>query len=69
MFTDGTWYELHGDMRDAVSAVASLDVSILQDHILAPILGIDDPRTDPRISFVGGIRGTDELEARRARTA
>ena len=42
MFTDGTWYELHGDMRDAVSAVASLDVSILQDHILAPILGIDD---------------------------
>lgn len=64
MFTDGTWYELHGDMRDAVSAVASLDVSILQDHILAPILGIDDPRTDPRISFVGGIRGTDELEAR-----
>ncbi|MEE0703447.1 MAG: DUF1015 domain-containing protein [Collinsella sp.] len=64
MFTDGTWYELHGDMRDAVSAVASLDVSILQDHILAPILGIDDPRTDPRISFVGGIRGTDELEVR-----
>ena len=64
MFTDGTWYELHGDMRDAVSAVASLDVSILQDHILAPILGIDDPRTDPRISFVGGIRETDELEAR-----
>lgn len=64
MFTDGTWYELHGDMRDAVSAVASLDVSILQDHILAPILGIDDPRTDPRISFVGGIRGTDELEDR-----
>ena len=64
MFTDGTWYELHGDMRDAVSPVASLDVSILQDHILAPILGIDDPRTDPRISFVGGIRGTDELEAR-----
>lgn len=64
MFTDGTWYELHGDMRDAVSAVASLDVSILQDHILAPILGIDDPRTDLRISFVGGIRGTDELEAR-----
>ena len=64
MFTDGTWYELHGDMRDAASAVASLDFSILQDHILAPILGIDDPRTDPRISFVGGIRGTDELEAR-----
>lgn len=64
MFTDGVWYELHGDMRDAVSPVASLDVSILQDRVLAPILGIDDPRTDPRISFVGGIRGTDELETR-----
>lgn len=64
MLTDGVWYELHGDMRDAVSPVASLDVSILQDRILAPILGIDDPRTDPRISFVGGIRGTDELETR-----
>ncbi len=64
MFTDGVWYELHGDMRDAVSPVASLDVSILQDRVLAPILGIDDPRTDPRISFVGGIRGIDELETR-----
>ena len=40
----------------------SLDCSILQDCVLSPIFGIKDPRTDPRISFVGGIRGTDELE-------
>jgi uncharacterized protein (DUF1015 family) len=39
-----------------------LDVSILQDNLLAPILGIDDPRTNDRISFVGGIRGLGELE-------
>lgn len=46
------------------SPVDSLDVSILQDCILGPILGIEDPRTDERISFVGGIRGTEELEQR-----
>jgi uncharacterized protein (DUF1015 family) len=39
-----------------------LDVSILQDYILGPILGIDDPRTSRRIGFIGGARGTDELE-------
>ena len=44
--------------------VASLDVSVLQDRLLSPILGIGDPRTDPRIDFVGGIRGTGELEER-----
>ena len=44
----------------------SLDVAILQDNLLGPLLGIDDPRTDKRIDFVGGIRGTAELE-RRAR--
>lgn len=42
--------------------VAKLDVSVLQDHVLSPILGIGDPRIDKRISFVGGIRGTGELE-------
>ena len=41
-----------------------MDVSILQETILSPILGINDPRTDNRISFVGGIRGLEELEAR-----
>ena len=41
-----------------------LDVSILQDHVIAPILGIDDPRRDKRIDFIGGIRGLGELEKR-----
>ena len=44
--------------------VAGLDVSILQDQILAPVLGIKDPKTDERIDFVGGIRGLKELEKR-----
>jgi uncharacterized protein (DUF1015 family) len=44
--------------------VKGLDVSILQDNLLAPVLGIADPRTDKRIDFVGGIRGTQELEKR-----
>lgn len=48
----------------ASSPVDDLDVSILQTCILAPILGIDDPRTDERITFVGGIRGAEELERR-----
>ena len=42
----------------------ALDVSILQDAVLGPLLGIHDPRRDPRIEFVGGIRGTTELQAR-----
>ena len=44
--------------------VKGLDVSILQDHLLAPVLGIGDPRTDKRIDFIGGIRGLKELERR-----
>lgn len=44
--------------------IASLDVALLQDRVLAPILGVGDPRTDPRIDFVGGVRGTGELERR-----
>ena len=42
--------------------VKGLDVSILQDHILAPVFGITDPKTDPRIRFIGGIRGLGALE-------
>ena len=42
--------------------IASLDVDLLQQRILSPILGIGDPRSDTRLDFVGGIRGTDELE-------
>ena len=44
--------------------VDGLDVAILQDYLLTPILGIGDPRVDKRIDFVGGIRGLDELERR-----
>lgn len=47
---------------DAASALSSLDVSVLQENLLKPVLGIDDPRTSKRIQFVGGIRGTTELK-------
>jgi uncharacterized protein (DUF1015 family) len=65
MFLGGTWYGLVP--REPVPAddpIRSLDVSILQERLLAPLLGIQDPRTDKRIDFVGGIRGTAELEKR-----
>jgi uncharacterized protein (DUF1015 family) len=47
---------------NAKDPVASLDAAILQEHLLAPVLGIADPRTDDRIKFIGGIRGMAELE-------
>jgi uncharacterized protein (DUF1015 family) len=63
MYLKGTWYRLTA--RDALvnedDAVGRLDVSILQEHLLSPLLGIRNPRTDQRIHFVGGSRGTDEL--------
>ena len=66
MYLAGRWYEL--EIRAALvpraDPVASLDISLLQDHLLAPILNVGDPRTDPRIDFVGGIRGLAELERR-----
>jgi uncharacterized protein (DUF1015 family) len=49
---------------DRHDPIGSLDVSLLQDRVLGPILGIGDPRTDKRIDFVGGIRGTAELQRR-----
>lgn len=65
MYIDGEWYRLtvkpelcRGDV------VKDLDVSVLQDYVLNPILGIENPKTDKRINFVGGIRGLDELEKR-----
>jgi uncharacterized protein (DUF1015 family) len=66
MFLDGGWYKLEAknDSFDDEDFVKSLDVSILQDNLLSPILGIKDPRSDKRIDFVGGIRGLDELERR-----
>ena len=58
----GRWYGLTA--KDDIipeDAVKSLDVSILQDNVLSKILGINDPKTDKRIDFVGGIRGIKEL--------
>jgi uncharacterized protein (DUF1015 family) len=64
MYVAGQWYRLRAKPGtfDKAEAIASLDVSILQNNLLAPVLGIRDPRTDKRIDFVGGIRGTSELE-------
>ena len=60
------WYRVELDPKsvDRSDPIGSLDVSLLQDRVLGPILGIGDPRVDKRIDFVGGIRGTGELEAR-----
>ena len=65
MFLDDKWYKLsaHKDIL-STDPVAGLDVAILQDNLLDPILGIKNPKTDPRIDFVGGIRGIGELEKR-----
>ena len=64
MYLDGNWYglQLAPDATLPIGTVASLDVSVLQDRLLDPILGIKDVRTDKRIDFVGGLRGTKELE-------
>ena len=63
MLLDKAWYLLRPKFDiSALGVIESLDVSILQDNILAPLLGIDDPRTSKRIDFIGGIRGTGELE-------
>ncbi|MEA4926125.1 MAG: DUF1015 family protein [Syntrophomonadaceae bacterium] len=66
MYRAGQWYVLEAreGTYDAADPVARLDVSILQDNILRPLLGIEDPRTDKRIDFVGGIRGLRELAKR-----
>lgn len=71
MFLGGRWRGLapKPGTFDEQSPVKSLDVSILQENLLAPILGIADPRRDKRIDFVGGIRGTSELERRVAESA
>jgi uncharacterized protein (DUF1015 family) len=64
MYLDGKWYglRLSPDATLPIGTVAALDVSVLQDRLLDPILGIKDVRTDKRIDFVGGLRGTGELE-------
>jgi uncharacterized protein (DUF1015 family) len=62
MYFGGEWHELQWAPAADASPIDLLDVSILQDRLLAPVLGIDDPRTSKRIDFIGGIRGTAELE-------
>ena len=66
MYTEGQWYHLTArpELFEGKDAVGSLDVSVLQDYLLGPVLGIGDPRTDQRIDFIGGIRGLSELEKR-----
>ena len=65
MYLEGRWYRLRA--KDEIipdHVIDSLDVAVLQNNILGPILGIEDPRTDKRIDFVGGIRGLKELKKR-----
>ena len=66
MYLDGKWHKLTAKPNtfDESNVIERLDVSILQHNLLAPILGICDPKTDQRIDFVGGIRGLEELERR-----
>ena len=65
MYLDNTWYALKVlPQYKSADPVKGLDVSILQDQLLGPVLGIGDPRTDKRIDFIGGIRGLKELERR-----
>lgn len=65
MYLGGKWYKLtaHKDIMSD-DPVDGIDVAVLQDNLLAPVLGIGDPKTDKRIDFVGGIRGLSELEKR-----
>ena len=62
MYLNGRWHGLTLKGAPPDEAIAALDVSVLQDNLLDPVLGIKDVRTDKRIDFVGGIRGTEELE-------
>ncbi|MCC5805139.1 MAG: DUF1015 domain-containing protein [Opitutales bacterium] len=64
MYLGGRWYGLEFAEDASEGPIERLDVSRLQDKILAPLLGIDDPRTSERVDFVGGVRGTEELERR-----
>ncbi|HUG28478.1 MAG TPA: DUF1015 domain-containing protein [Gemmatimonadales bacterium] len=66
IYLDGQWYRLTLDPATirVDDPIASLDAMLLQERILAPLLGVGDPRTDQRLDFVGGIRGTDALKER-----
>ncbi len=64
MYLAGAWHDLSWEIPTGADPVSALDVSFLQDKFLAPVLGIADPRTDARISFMGGIRGDGALQAK-----
>jgi uncharacterized protein (DUF1015 family) len=66
VYLERAWHrvELDPGSIDRSDPIGSLDVSLLQDRVLGPILAVGDPRTDKRLEFVGGIRGTSELERR-----
>lgn len=64
VYLAGKWYSVSWDAAAITDPVESLDVSVLQNRILGPLIGVDDPRTSERIEFIGGIRGTAELEKR-----
>jgi len=66
MYIAGKWYRMNAKehLRSITDPVNKLDVALLQNYVLTPLLAIDDPRTSKRIDFVGGIRGLDELERR-----
>jgi uncharacterized protein (DUF1015 family) len=61
MYLDGAWYNLAWQPAPDAGPIEQLDVTGLQDRLLAPVLGIDDPRTSKRVDFIGGIRGAGEL--------
>jgi uncharacterized protein (DUF1015 family) len=62
MYLQDQWYALERPASPGAGPLDALDVAFLQDRVLAPLLGIDDPRTSQRLGFVGGIRGAQELE-------
>ena len=66
LFLQGKWatFSFRPELTAAAEPVERLDVALLQKHVLGPMFGIDDPRTSRRIDFVGGLRGTAELESR-----
>ena len=64
MYLDGKWHGLRMPAGTNADPASRLDVSVLQDKLLAPLLGIEDVRTSKRIDFVGGIRGPEELVKR-----
>lgn len=64
MYLGGKWYGLSWEPGANADPISRLDVTVLQERLLAPLLGIDDPRTSQRIDFIGGIRGTGELQER-----